>query len=156
MAVGISIIGLLMLLVVVIMPLAVGILLIVWSRRGGLGFPACGACHYNLSATVGTSTRCPECGALFTEVGILPPKGTRRPLMLWLGIGVILIPVLLFGTMFGLMAFRSSAASAAQKQAIMAQQQAAAQTAQSGAAADNTADPTAADADSSASAPESE
>jgi hypothetical protein len=156
MAVGISIIGLLMLLVVVLLPLAIGIMLIVGSRRGGHGYPACGACHYNLSATVGTSTRCPECGALFTEVGILPPKGARRPLMLWLGVGVILIPIFLFGTMFGMMAFRSSAARAAQKQAIMAQQQAAAQTAQSGTAADNTADPTVADVDSPAAAPESE
>jgi hypothetical protein len=75
---------------------------------------------------------------------------------LWLGVGVILIPIFLFGTMFGMMTFRSSAARAAQKQAIMAQQQAAAQATQSGPADDDTADPTVADVDSPAAAPESE
>ena len=77
-------IGLVLVLIFVLLPLVAGILLVGLSRRG-LGYPACGGCKYDLSGSIGVATRCPECGADFANVGIVPPKGRRNRIMVWTG-----------------------------------------------------------------------
>ncbi len=54
-----SIAGLVFLIMVVV-PMAGGVLLIVFSRRRGPDHPACGKCGYNVHASIGSVTRCPE------------------------------------------------------------------------------------------------
>jgi len=83
--------------VLVIVPLLAGLALILSSRRGGLGFPACGSCHYNLTATAGRSTTCPECGADILQVGIIPPRGQRNGRLLWSGVGLIVLALTCVG-----------------------------------------------------------
>ncbi len=43
------------------------------SRRGREAGPRCGNCEYNLTGATGN--RCPECGQLFVEAGVI--KGSR-------------------------------------------------------------------------------
>ena len=90
--------------VLVLLLLAGGVLLIVFSRRGGPDHPACGKCGYNVHASIGSVTRCPECGADFAQAGITPPqdKRTRNPFMLVGGVVLIVLSVSCFGwnTMF--------------------------------------------------------
>jgi large subunit ribosomal protein L7/L12 len=74
--------------------LVFGIVLLVKSRRKSFSYPACGGCHYDLSASVGTATRCPECGKEFTGVGILAPNQKKRSgAMLAWGIVLCLVGV---------------------------------------------------------------
>lgn len=125
-----GIIGILFLLI----PLGSGALLIIFARRRGKGYPACGKCGYDVSGSVGTVTRCPECGSAFTEVGILPPRGKRNPIMLALGIVIIVSVLGCVGT--GLITARS--ARIQQRAAVAAQAAAQQQAVQQSAAADAT------------------
>ena len=108
-----------------LVPLAVGILLIVRSRRRGPDHAACGGCGYDVSRTVGTAARCPECGAAFVEVGITPPRGRRNPIMVVAGVSLVVASVTCFGS--GLLAQRAAmaqerAARLAAERAAVAQQ----------------------------------
>ena len=80
-----SMLGMLLLAMLVLVPIVLGVAMLINSRRGGLGYPACGQCKYNLSASIGKTDRCPECGSAFATAGILPPRGPRRRLMAWTG-----------------------------------------------------------------------
>ncbi len=122
--------------------LAIGVLLLLRSRPRGPGHPACGKCGYDVSGSVGSVTRCPECGSFFTEVGILPPRPRRKPVVM-LTVGALLIVVVVgcLGTSFSFqlaaraeaqraqsLAARAMATAAqAQSQAATSQAQAAAQ-----------------------------
>ena len=85
-----SIAGLVFLIMVVV-PLVGGVLLIVFSRRRGPDHPACGKCGYNVHASIGSVTRCPECGADFGQAGITPPQGNRKRNPFMIAAGVVLI-----------------------------------------------------------------
>ncbi len=114
-----SIAGLVFLIMVV--PLAGGVLLIVFSRRRGPDHPACGKCGYNVHASIGSVTRCPECGADFGQAGITPPRGNRKrnPFMIVAGVALIVFSVGCLGSTLLLpLAARNAAAqkaAAAQK-----------------------------------------
>lgn len=61
-------------------------------RRRGSGSPRCGQCGYNLTGA--PSNRCPECGLLFIEAGVLirSPGWRRR----WrVGIALLVVPLIL-------------------------------------------------------------
>ncbi len=66
--------------------LATGFALVVASRGRGRGFPACGACGYNVTGSIGTGRGCPECGCSFTRAGIVAPRARLRPGLLVLGV----------------------------------------------------------------------
>ena len=109
--------------IIVLIPIAAGILLVGLSRRGGLGFPACGRCGYDLSGSIGVATRCPECGGDFANVGIVPPKGRRNRIMVWAGAALIVIPLTCAGV--GLASAFVAYQQAAQARSAAVQQQAA-------------------------------
>ncbi len=113
-------------ILVLLIPLLSGALLIIFARRGGKGYPACGKCGYDVGGSVGTVTRCPECGSAFTEAGILPPRGKRNPFMLASGIALVVFGLGCVGTALITarysMAEQQRAATAAQA-ATTAQQQ---------------------------------
>ncbi len=90
--------GLLVFLIMVVVPLAGGVLLIVFSRRRGPDHPACGKCGYNVRASIGSVTRCPECGADFGQAGITPPRDKRNPFMIAAGLVLIVLAVGCFGS----------------------------------------------------------
>jgi len=126
-----SIAGLVFLIMVV--PLVGGVLLIVFSRRRGPDHPACGKCGYNVHASIGSVTRCPECGADFGQAGITPPRGKRKrnPFMIAAGLVLIVLAVGCFGSS---LAFRratiaqsQAARNAAAQKAVAAQKAATAQ-----------------------------
>ena len=56
----------------VLLPLGAGITMLVLSRRGKRSYPACGSCGYDISSSVGSVDRCPECGLQLAE----PPRRT--------------------------------------------------------------------------------
>ncbi len=85
-----GLIGILVLLILVA-ALAGGVLLIVFSGRRGPGHPACGKCGYNVHGSIGSVTRCPECGADFGQAGITPPRGNRKRNPFMIAAGVVLI-----------------------------------------------------------------
>ncbi len=93
-----GVVGLLVFLIMVVVPLAGGVLLIVFSRRRGPDHPACGKCGYNVHASIGSVTRCPECGADFGQAGITPPRGKRKPFMIAAGLVLIVLAVGCFGS----------------------------------------------------------
>jgi hypothetical protein len=86
--------------------------------------PRCGNCGYNLTGA--PSNRCPECGMLFIEAGIVtaqqaePPPRRATGTMLLLAVGLTLFAVL--GVIF-----MEVSTSAARARAVAAQQAAAAQ-----------------------------
>lgn len=83
--------------------LVIGFILIIAARRGPrTGFPSCGACQYNLSGSVGSVARCPECGADFKEVGITPPRGASSRTMMIAGIALIVLPITCVGGILAL------------------------------------------------------
>ncbi len=92
-----ALVGILVLLILVA-ALAGGVLLIVFSRRRGPDHPACGKCGYNVRASIGSGTRCPECGADFGQAGITPPRGKRKPFMIAAGLVLIVLAVGCFGS----------------------------------------------------------
>ena len=119
-----SIAGLVFLIMVVV-PLAGGLLLIVFSRRRGPDHPACGKCGYNVRASIGSVTRCPECGADFGQAGITPPRGKRKPFMMAAGLVLIVLAVGCFSSLLLLqraaIAQSQAARNAAAQQAATAQ-----------------------------------
>ncbi len=92
-----GLVGLLVLLIMVA-ALAGGVLLIVFSRRRGSDHPACGECGYNVHGSIGSVTRCPECGADFGQAGITPPRGKRNPFMIAGGVVLIVFSLGCLGT----------------------------------------------------------
>ncbi len=78
-------------LLITVAALAGGVLLIVFSGRRGPGHPACGKCGYNVHGSIGSVTRCPECGADFGQAGIMPPVGNRKRNPFMIAAGVVLI-----------------------------------------------------------------
>ncbi len=92
-----------------------------WKRRG---YPACGGCGYDVSRTVGVVARCPECGAAFTEVGIVPPRRRSKPrpaLLAWSVVTLLLVTAVLAAT---LLHHRATIAEARAAQMRAAMQQA--------------------------------
>jgi len=101
-------------LIIILLPMlimtGVGVFLIVASRRGrGRSYPACGACNYDLSGSVGSVPRCPECGADFKTVGITPPSGRRSTPMLISGIVLMILPAFGLGLVIFLATVRAAA-----------------------------------------------
>ncbi len=105
---------------------ALGVLLIVFSRARGTAYPSCGRCGYDVSGSIGSVTRCPECGSDFTEVGILPPRRKRNPFMIGAGVVLIVLPLGCFGSSLLFARAATLQGTAAQK-AAAAQQAATAQ-----------------------------
>lgn len=123
-------------LLIVLTCIGVGIYLIVTSRRavGGNG-PQCGSCGYNLTGSA--SNRCPECGVLFIEAGVVMQVARSSRVRLWVGVGLLVgvVPLFCLGT-GALLTFRQpQAARQAQAAAMQARQQA--QQAQAQAAGQN-------------------
>ena len=114
-------------ILVLLIPLVSGVLLIIFARRGGKGYPACGKCGYDVGGSVGSVTRCPECGSPFTEAGILPPRGKRNPIMLASGIVIVVSVLGCVGTAFVTASSARSQVRAAVAAQAAAQQQAAQQ-----------------------------
>lgn len=126
-------VSLFLILILVVLPVIGGIMLIVLGRRRGKGFPACGQCGYDVSATLGTANaRCPECGSDFGVVGITPAKTKSNKGAILAGIALIALPLLCFGaTIIPAYTLTSRARTAAQSaRAAAVQQQALAQQAQ--------------------------
>ncbi len=77
-----------------------------FRRRTAGDGPRCGNCGYNLTGS--QSNRCPECGKLFIEAGIItkpPPSHSKRAVVI---AGLTL--VILFATFTSLLIFRLRAA----------------------------------------------
>lgn len=108
-------------------PLIAGIALILTARTRGKGHPACGRCGYDVTGSIGTVNRCPECGGTFTEVGVLPAGARRSRPMFWGGVMLLLFPLLNFGLFLGIPAVLSYRQLTANQQAVVAQQIAVAQ-----------------------------
>ncbi len=122
-----GVVRLLVLLIIVVMPLVSGVLLIVLSRRRGPDHPACGKCGYNVHASIGSGTRCPECGVDFGQAGITPPRGKRNPFMMAAGVALIVVAVGCFSS--SLLFQRAKIAQSQAARSVAAQQGAAAQNA---------------------------
>ncbi len=134
-----ALVGILVLLILVA-ALAGGVLLIVFSGRRGPGHPACGKCGYNVHGSIGSVTRCPECGADFGEAGITPPRGKRNPFMIAGGVVLIVSSLGCLGSTLLLPLAARTQRSAAQKAAAAQQAPAPANAAQSGTEEDPEAD----------------
>jgi len=124
MAIGASFLSLALLLLFVLVPLVAGIWLIVKSRSKGLGFPGCGHCRYDLSGTLGTITRCPECGSDLKQVGVLPAQSSKNKGTLAAGILLLCVPLLCVGTGVVMSLMMRSSVTAARQAAAAAQAQA--------------------------------
>src|SRR5688572_21555823 len=125
----VGVLGILILLVLIAAPV-VGIILILTSRRGGLGYPACGSCNYDLSGTIGKGTRCPECGTDIAVAGIVPPKGRRDVGRTWVGVAFVVVPLTCAGVALLGMSVRTVRSVRSQQAAQAAATQAAATNAQ--------------------------
>ena len=119
-------VAILVYLIPMLIMVVAGVLLIVFSRARGTAYPSCGRCGYDVSGSIGSVTRCPECGRDFTEVGILPPGRKRNPFMIGAGVVLIVLPLGCFGSTLLLARGAAVQATAAQR-AATAQQAAAAQ-----------------------------
>ena len=103
---------------------AVVVALLVYARRPRRSYPACGHCRYDVTGTLGTALRCPECGMDFAQVGILPPQQGNARVHHVVIAGIIMICVVLVGAMISYLQHRAAVAQAAQaRQAAMQQQQ---------------------------------
>ena len=116
---AISIVSMMLAWVAMAIPIVAGIIIIVAARGRGLGYPACAVCKYDLTATIGTASRCPECGAEFARVGILPPREARKRILLWTGVILLVAPLSCAGV--GIMAMRLTVARAQQSAAAARQ-----------------------------------
>jgi hypothetical protein len=118
-----SSIVLLFFLVAAFVPVVIGIVLVVRSRRAR-AYPACGRCGYDVTRSIGHE-RCPECGAVFADVGIAPPHAGRGRLVG--GLLLISLPLLclLSGVVASMVSNRQAqaarAAAQTQLQAIQTQ-----------------------------------
>ncbi len=93
------------------------VVLIKAQRRGREGSdPTCGQCGYNLTGS--ESNRCPECGTLFIEAGVIlgnpSPKKAR-----WVLVSLVVLLILVVGGIGLSVSYR--AASQARAQAAEAQ-----------------------------------
>lgn len=83
--------------------------------------PRCGNCGYNLTGS--TSNRCPECGLLFIEAGVVVRRGGRRRSIgrrVLLALGLLSLPII---AMLGLTLYlraEAAAARAAQRARVRA------------------------------------
>ena len=118
-----GVVKILLVLFMIVVPLAGGVLLIVFSRRRRPTHPACGNCGYNVHGSIGSVIRCPECGADFARVGITPPRGKRNPLMVTAGVALI---VLTMGCLSSSLLYQRAAIAQSQAAAQKAAAQAAA------------------------------
>ena len=90
---------LILLLVPACLMLAFGFILTLRSKKHGLGYPACGGCSYDLTGSMGSATRCPECGASLADVGVLPAQTSRSKGMFLVGVLLMILPVSCAGFM---------------------------------------------------------
>ena len=90
---GVMIIVMLLELLFVVATTIGGVMLIRSGLGRGPGHPACGGCGYDLSGTVGTETRCPECGTDILTAGIIPSKGRRSRWRIAIGTTLLLVPL---------------------------------------------------------------
>ena len=89
-----------------------GVALIVTARRrAGFG-PRCGNCRYNLTGA--TANRCPECGRLFIDAGVIAHGNAWSRPRLWIGIIILatIVPLTGSGILTTLMYRRVAAAQA--------------------------------------------
>jgi|GEM_PF-7062181 len=113
---------LLLVIVFVVACMGVGVYLMMTARRlRPNSGPRCGGCGYNLTGS--TTNRCPECGALFIEAGIITESRVQSRARFWIGLLLVLLPMLPIGFSLAtaLLANRQRAAAA---RAIAARQQA--------------------------------
>ncbi len=127
-----------MIIIVLAAPLVAVIAMLIWWRKNRAAtFPACGKCGYDVSGSVGSVTRCPECGSEFTEAGIVPPRRRSVRIAFWVTAAVIVLLVSFIGFTMTYAGYRSAVA---QRQRALAQsaaaQQAAAQSTTSKAPSD--------------------
>ena len=103
-------------ILVVLMFVGVGIAALLKSRRHEGTDPTCGQCGYNLTGS--ESNRCPECGTLFIEAGVIlgnpSPKRAR-----WVLVSLVVLLILFVGGIGLSVSYR--AASQARAQAAQAQ-----------------------------------
>lgn len=85
---------------ILLVPVVAGLLILRAERRGRAVEASCGGCRYPVGATLGTSPRCPECGQLFSEVGVFAPR-RRRPLLIVLAMALVSVPILFCGLFIG-------------------------------------------------------
>lgn len=116
-------------LIFVFVAVFAGVIVATLSRAAS-GGPRCGNCRYDLTGAV--SNRCPECGKLFIEAGVVTPRGSetvrRRRALLISAAGVacamalVLVTVALFATRAAHEARRAATAQAlaAQREAEVA------------------------------------
>ena len=123
-------------LVVVLMLFAAGVIwLLLRHRIKHRDYPACGRCEYDVSATIGSEARCPECGAAFADVGVKPPARHEKLPRTAVFALITISAVLMLGVTALVGTARYAAASAAQARAQAAVMQAQAQQAAAQAAA---------------------
>jgi len=101
--------------------MGVGVYLIVTSRtRQVESGPRCGGCGYNLTGA--TTNRCPECGALFIDAGVITERAAHPRTRMRIGVLLIALPLLPIG--LGLTASLVGYRRATAAQSVAAQQQA--------------------------------
>jgi len=118
----------LIIFVLLALPLASAIAILWIVQRRRRPYPACGRCRYDVSGSIGSVTRCPECGVAFAEGGILPPRRVSRAL-----VGLTIAVPVFFATFVSLGVAHQMAtrrALAARLAVMQAQTQAAAAAAQ--------------------------
>jgi hypothetical protein len=98
--------------IVLLVPVLAGVIVLRMLRRQRVSEATCGACRYPVAAVVGTTPRCPECGGLFCEVGVL---GTQRRDLLprIVGWGLVMVPVALCSLLIAVSLAGASRAAAA-------------------------------------------
>src|SRR5262245_20399657 len=104
-----------------------GFMIVLMRSRADSAGPRCGNCSYDLTGS--TSNRCPECGKLFIEAGVVVALGSasaRRRRVLLIGtaaaIGAILLALVGVATLATRAAYEARQAAVAQ--AMVARQQA--------------------------------
>lgn len=69
------------------------------SRHQRLRHPSCGACGYNLTGHPDPSAKCPECGGLFLNVGIV--RSREKPYSTLFVLALLLIAAeLIYGLVY--------------------------------------------------------
>ena len=99
-----------------------GVYLILTSRRTVGAGPRCGHCQYNLTGS--TANRCPECGRLFIDAGIVTNPVTSLRKRRRIGILLIVLPLVPVTLVFATTMFyqeRAARQAAAREKAKAAQ-----------------------------------
>ncbi len=81
----------------IVVQVVAGVWLLASGLRGPSVCPSCGRCGYDLSASIGSVARCPECGSAFAEVGIHRPGPRQRPILLAAGAALMITAVCSLG-----------------------------------------------------------